>query len=72
MYFIASDGCYAGQVLFFSLFFGKWLACSRLRQKSDHFLPDEADFIGRSSRYGQKNGRSMAENGPFGARQRAI
>jgi hypothetical protein len=44
---------------------GNWLAWSRLRQKSGHFLPDEADFCRPKQRYGQKNLRSMAENGPF-------
>jgi hypothetical protein len=48
-----------------------WLAWSRLRRKSGHFLPDEADFCRPKQRYGQKNLRSMAENGPFWARQRA-
>ncbi len=44
---------------------------SRLRQKSTHFLPDEADFCRSLQRYGQKNLRSMAKNGSFGASQRA-
>ncbi len=49
-----------------------WLAWSRLRQKSGRFLGQTKQiFAGRSSNYGQKDMRSMAENGPFWARQRA-
>jgi hypothetical protein len=44
-----------------------WLAWSRLRQKSDHFLPDEADFFDRSSATVKKIcevGRKMGLFGP--------
>ena len=72
-------GCKCNPVSFFPKYYFKklifllsnWLAWSRLRQKSGHFLPEEADFVGRSSATVNKNLRSMAENRPFWARQRA-
>lgn len=36
-----------------------------MREKSIHFLPDEADICKAWQRYSQKNMRSLVENGPF-------
>jgi hypothetical protein len=43
-----------------------WFAWPRLRQKSRHFLPDEADFFDRSGATVKKMGEVWREMGLFG------